>query len=250
MSQLWKNSMRQFSFAIVMVLSVGTAAPALAASMVNVDQSVTIDANDPFSFTTKFNGFTDGFAPVPGLSGLTKISYVMSTSSNKKYLFSFSVTNTSSAPLTSSRISIFGFDVDPNVKVSTSSATGTYSTVGAGNVPIIGDHEICFKAGGASSNCAGGGSGGAAIGQTVNGTFTLSFDNSVPNRIFKLSNFFVRYQDVRNERRNGPSSAVGQTVSITESVPEPASWLAMIAGFGVMGIALRRRGNSVARLAA
>lgn len=241
--------MRQFELAIAAILSIGLVAPAGAASMINADQSVTIDANDPFSFTTTFNGFTDGFAAVAGLSGLTKINYVMSSNSNKSYLFSFSVTNTSSAPITSSRISIFGFDVDPNVKVSSSSSTGVFSTVGAGNVPIIGNHEICFKAGGGSSNCAGGGGGGATKGQTINGTFTLSFANSVPNRIFKLNNFFVRYQDVQNERRNAPNSAVGRSVTITESVPEPASWLAMIAGFGVMGMSLRRRPRNLARFA-
>ena len=45
---------------------------------------------------------------------------------------------------------------------------------------------------------------------------------------------------------NGRSFNGSITYSVISAVPEPASWAMMIAGFGLAGAALRRRGTIVA----
>lgn len=57
------------------------------------------------------------------------------------------------------------------------------------------------------------------------GTFTLTAPTSI--------GFFI-YDDVLSDNRGGVSVAVA-------SVPEPASWALMLAGFGAVGFAMRRR---------
>ncbi len=88
------------------------------------------------------------------------------------------------------------------------------------------------------------------------GTFTsLSFSiEDVVSDITFTSNFAAPFenqfygttlQDSRFEFSNGSNQAYGSLrathLSVTASVPEPASWMMLIAGFGLAGAALRRQ---------
>lgn len=180
-------------------------------------------------YTVDFNGIIDGNV-TPGLTG--QVVYKLQSINGNSWLFDYTVNNTSSAPITASRISIFGFNTDPDFNSTTS--TGLFSVVGSGNVPQLQfSAEACYKPGGGSNNCAGGGGNGVLIGGSESGTFTLNF-GSAQNAI-TLDSLFVRYQSIDGPGLNG-SSGVGVPTSV---VPEPASWAMMIVGFGLAGTMIR-----------
>ncbi len=173
-----------------------------------------------------FNGIVGGSV----LAGLTAhVDYTLQSVSGNDWTFGYSVENTSSAPVTASRVSIFGFDVTPDI--SGGSSTGVYDNFTAdGNVPQIGFREACFS----QVNCAGGAGAGALLGQTLFGTFTLTFASAQTD--LSLENLFVRYQSIDAPGINGGS---GTGVPPGTPIPEPATWAMMIIGFGAIGTMLR-----------
>lgn len=195
------------------------------------------------SATINFNKGLGGtpVGAIPGLSSTLTITLLNSVLSGGFTIFNFnySIANTSTIA-GGSRLSVLGFDVDPNKKAAT--VTGTFSTVGSGNVPIFsnflgnGNAELCLKNGGGTNNCAGGGNGGVLAGQTGSGTLALKFAGVVNN--VTLSDFVVRYQSFNYQ---GISSGIG----ISTAVPEPGTWMLMIAGIGLVGWQLRRRRQTV-----
>ena len=196
------------------------------------------------SFTVNYDGHTSG----PSINGLTaSIEFTLTGVSGNNYSFNYSVTNTSSNPISTSRISGFGFNTNPNI--SGASSTGIFNTVGTGNAPNVGNVDVCFKAGGGSNNCAGGGGNGVNKGGNSSGTLTLNFGSAFSS--IELSDFFVRYQSISGA--GSVSSAVGTGTVQTGSsggtpVPEPAD-LALFA-IGVVGLMLGRRSAVRARRAA
>lgn len=190
------------------------------------------------SFTLDYNGFT-GDGTIAGLTGST--TFTLTGISGDSYSFDYSVTNTSSSPITGSRISGFGFNTDPDI--AGASSTGVFDTVGTGNAPNIGSIDVCFKGGGGATNCAGGGGDGVSLGDTATGTLTLAFGSALS--ALSLSDFFVRYQSISGA--GGTSSAVGAgTISSSGGsssggtpVPEPADFALFAAG--VAGLMIGRR---------
>lgn len=181
--------------------------------------------------TADFNGRDP--AVIAGLT--SQVTYTLSSIGNagKTWTFSYSVQNNSSSPVDTSRVSGFGFNTGPNV--TSASATGVYTHRSLnGNVPILGNREVCIT----GNNCAGGGSAGVTKGNTGIGTFSLTF--ATAPTLLKLSDLYVRYQSINTNRIQG-GSAVGEASTPTAGVPEPATWAMMIAGFGLVGASLRRR---------
>ena len=145
--------------------------------------------------------------------------------------FSFDVTNDSTDPILTSRISTLGFNTTPDLVYAGSHVSGIYSVISDGNVPNQGVVDFCFT----DVNCAGGGSGGVDIGDTATGSAWLIFAGEFSEISF--DNFTVRYQDVTCDRSftgNCPNSASGSA-----TVPEP-DMVALLA-IGLLGIGVTRR---------
>jgi hypothetical protein len=98
-----------------------------------------------------------------------------------------------------------------------------------GNVPQLGNFEICVS----DVNCAGGASGGPTLGNSGTGSLTLNFADGTSS--VSLDDFYVRYQSIFGPGLDDDESGVGVVV------PEAATWMMMLTGFGAIGYATRRR---------
>lgn len=186
-------SFTKFSLA----LAAAAFATAAAANPITVDAS-----NIGESYQVSYDGYTQETGVIAGLTG--QATFTLTGVGDNAYTFSYSLTNTSGDPIDSSRISIFGFNTDPNITSATS--TGMFDQAATGNVPSgFGRVDVCFKGSG-GPNCSGGGGVGVNIGDTATGTLTLNFAE-LPDQL-TLSDFFVRYQSIEGD--GAPGSAIGR----------------------------------------
>jgi hypothetical protein len=192
--------------------------------------TVTSSTNIGDNFSIDFDGSENG-SVIPGVTSTLKLTFAGISGSN--YLFDYLLTNTSSAPATSSSVTSFGFDIDPNALLTSSSVDGAFQVVSSGTVSQGYSLEMCFK-NGQNNNCSGG-TNGITMGNAGSGTISLGF-SSLPDQI-TLGNYLVRYQQV-----NGSGSGIGTPVA---AVPEPATWALMLLGFGAIGATMRRQRKTV-----
>ena len=213
-----------------------SATPAMAAIVVNPNGSATVssDTNVGDNFTVNFDGFEAG-SVIPGVT--SSLTLTFAGTSGNSYVFNYLLTNTSGAPATSSSVTAFGFNIDPNALLSSSTVTGAFDVVSTGTLSQGYSLEMCFK-NGQNNNCAGGNN-GVTLGTSGSGTINLGF-SSLPQSV-TLSDYLLRYQQV-----NGSGSAVGSPVA---AVPEPATWAMMLIGFGAIGFSMRRRSPILAQIA-
>ena len=211
-----------------------SAAPAMA-------DAITFDTSDVGTpYTLNYNGFSSG-TTVSGLTGST--TFTLTSILGNDYRFSYSVTNTSSAPITGSRISSFAFNADPNITSATSTGAFSFTTLNSTYPNGIGAVDVCFKDANTGS-CAGGGGGGLAQGATGIGNFVLSF--AQPIAALTLSDFYVRYQSitgagtVSSANGSGTLSSSGGT-----SVPEPG--MLGLLSLTLIAVAVTRRRRQSAR---
>lgn len=164
---------------------------------------ITVDAsNVGQSYAVSFDGYTQETGVIAGLTG--EATFTLTGVGDNAYTFNYSLTNTSGDPIDSSRISLFGFNTDPDIASATS--IGTFDQTSTGNVPAgFGRVDVCFKGSG-GPNCSGGGGVGVDIGDTATGTLTLNFAE-LPDQL-TLSDFFVRYQSIEGD--GAPGSAIGR----------------------------------------
>jgi PEP-CTERM motif len=210
-----------------------------------INTNVVIDPlTGPGSFAFNFNGYSGNGAPsIAGLS--SSIAFNFLGTSGNRYNFSYALNNTSAAPINAARLTIFAFNANPN-SVSVSVGAGNqFNVVASGPQPNgLQPAEICFKDAGPAGNCAGANQ-GLAIGGTSNGTFSLNFA-SLPTAL-TLDGFTVRYQGIASGALGiSGGSASGLVITPVVSVPEPASWGLLIAGFGLVGGQIRRKRAAVA----
>ena len=215
---------------------VAGAAAFLAAATANAN-IITVDEDDIGNvYSVNYDGFSDG-SIIEGLTG--EADFTLTAFDGTSVTFDYAVTNTSGDPIDTSRISIFGFNTDPNISGAT--VSGDFNqTAYDSNVPSgFGSVDVCFKDAG-GPNCSGGGSTGVQIGETATGSLTLSFSSAIDQ--LTLSDFFVRYQSISGG--NAPSSAIGRgTVSSSSTststggtpVPAPAAPLLFALGLGFIG---------------
>lgn len=223
-----------------MRLSLPIAIAALLSASAASANVITVGADDVGqSYTINYDGFADGGT----IEGLTAQSlFTLTGVTDTSFTFDYDVTNTSSSPINESRVTIFGFNADPNA--SSASSTGTFdNAVLSSNAPGgLRQVDICFNSGDAN-NCSGGGGGGVSMGETGSGTFTLNFSEALDQ--LSLSDFFVRYQSV-----NGEDSAVGRgtlggdtggsTGGSTGGTPVPAPAALALFTIGAAGVMARR----------
>lgn len=213
---------------------------AIALLSLNVS-ALPITATTGSDFTVDFDSI--GGTPVAAVDGLSAsarfydFAFGYDQLLNKTTLtFDFDLTNTSTLPILTSRVTTLGFLTTPNVILGDSSVSGIFDTVDSGNVPNQGVVEFCFS----GVNCAGGGNGGVALGSTATGFATLAFLGDFSS--INFDDFTVRYQSVTclNEYTvnggNCPGSASGGPVT---NVPEPGI-VALIA-VGLLGMSAVRR---------
>ncbi|MCW1381832.1 cistern family PEP-CTERM protein [Novosphingobium sp. KCTC 2891] len=195
--------------------------------------------------TLNYNGYSgSGGASINGLTGST--TFTLTGVSGNTYNFDYSVSNTSSAPVTGSRISSFAFNTDPTIASATSTGAFSQTTLNSNYPNGIGTVDVCFKDA-TTGSCAGGASGGLTLGQTGTGAFSLSF--SSPVSAVTLSDFFVRYQSITGVPGISSASGAGTISSSTStggtSVPEPG--MIGLFGAGLVGLALARRRQTLRR---
>lgn len=214
--------------------SLALAAPAFA-------DSIALGSGDiGTSVSLNYNGFSNA-TTISGLTGQS--TFKLTGVSGNSYTFDYSVTNSTSSPLTS-RISSFGFDTDPKLVGATSTGAFAFTTLNSTYPNGIGTIDVCFKDA-QTGSCAGGAGGGLTQGQTGTGSFTLSF--SQPVSTLTLSNFFDRYQSITGAGNVSSASGAGTISSSTSTssggtpVPEPG--MLGLFGAGLIGLAWARRRN-------
>ena len=223
------------------------AAGLLALSLTGTPAAAATFVNDGDTYTAYINGFADSYlsgqTPVPGL--LAELKFTFRGFDGLFAEFDYEVANTSVLPITTSAVKVFAFDVTSATVVSGSTATGDYSVVVLNNLngfPNVGStnrtFELCFNSGNAS-NCSGGGNDGTEIGQTDSGALRIKLA-AVASSI-TLDTFGVRWQELNGPGLRTGDSGVGDEYIPTDVVPEPATWAMLIAGFGLVGTAMRRR---------
>jgi hypothetical protein len=186
-----------------------------------------------------FNGIVEGVVD-PDLDADLLLS--LASISGSTFTFDYTLTNNSVGDDAGSKLTAFGFNVDPNFLSASVAPGGTFTTVSSGNVPgNLPNVEFCLT----NVNCSGGKANlGVAVGSPGSGTFSLTFADGTTSVTF--SDLYVRYQSLANDGSGvgvgggcvGPACDGGGG---GQGVPEPASWAMMILGFGAAGSLLRRR---------
>lgn len=152
--------------------------------------------------TVRFAGEIDG-RPAEGLSATLTVKLV----SAKKgvFRFSYSFKNTSGAPFTRARASVWGFDI-PEIDHATS--TKPFRFMGTGETAGYGHRDVCF--GSKTHGDCREGDGGVALGQTGAGKF--AFSGAKSGRV-RMDDLFVRWTDL-----NAPALGLNDAAGLGQEV--------------------------------
>ena len=222
----------QFNFLVGCVAGAILAAAPVGATAITItsSSSVSIDYN---GFYSDSQTLIPGLSAEVNLSGFTFSSVTIDGHTATQVKFDYTISNTSTSPVTDSRVSNFAFNTTPNIlATSLNTVTGAFTAIqtGATQPNGVGVVEICFTA----QSCPGGGSDGVAMGHSGSGTATLNFLGTMSS--FTIDNSYVRYQSVAclsGSPCNASASGVPTSPS-NDPVPEPSTY-ALISG-GLIGV--------------
>jgi hypothetical protein len=212
-------------------LALSTATPALSAIVVSgtgMTTTATISSDTAANSSTTLNFATPDDAGVLAALTLTFLSAI-----NGDYSFSYALANTST--IDPSRITVFGFNVNPALFTASVGSGDQFNVLAAGQVQ--GQNatvNFCLKDSSNSTGSCTSGQLGVIFGSTATGSFILDFGATTPDEII-LSDLFVRFQGV------GPNDDSFVTNPNGPQVPETATWATMLLGIGAVGYAIRRR---------
>ena len=215
----------------IAALALFTATPTFAAITVegtgtDTTATITDDTAPSSSFSLSFH--TDDNPDV-----LAELTITFLSAMNGDYSFSYLLENTST--IDPSRITVFGFNVDPGVFDASVGAGDQFDVIASGQVQGQNDNvNFCLKDSSNTTTSCTSGQDGLGTGDSASGSFILDFGATTPEQII-LSDFFVRFQGV------GPNDDSFVTTPNGGAIPEPATWGMMLMGFGAAGYALRRR---------
>ncbi len=217
------------------------AAPGAAAVIVNPNGSATITTDAAGAFTVITTGTKgDQGTDLAGLSASILFELIGGFNTNV-LTFRYTVENISTLNNVGSSMAVFGFNVAPDATLNVLS--GPFALGSKGNFSGLGKREFCLYDG---SNCNGGGNDGVYVNTPLNaadpnkllqavGTFKLTYGNPAPTAI-TFSDFATRWQRVGINRNQSASGTGGAFIT---PVPEPGQWAMLIAGFAIVGGAMR-----------
>lgn len=192
------------------------AVAAMLLSFGSPSQAVPItSASNTYAFNWNYNG---------GAGGQLTGSGTMTVSGFNSSVLSLIISLTNASALTTSRLTAFGFGIDPNATSATIVDANDGGMLGASlsSIPGLALIEVCAWGG---NNCAGGANGGL-LGQGGSDTFTLNLGGTWGN--------LVNIDPVGFKYQTGAGS-----FEFTTTVPEPGS-LALL-GLGLAGLGFLRR---------
>ncbi len=181
----------------------------------------------------EFRGL-EGYAGTEDLFAALTLELTSRTSSS--LTFSYRIENLAGGEINAARLQSFGFDVDG--PLTGRQASGTFDKVSSGDVPGMGHVDACFLTGG--NSCSSNSGNGLVLGAPAgSGSFQLSF--AAPVSVVTLRDSYVRWRQVRaDDLPNQGVSGLSAGMAVEMPLPEPQSWALMVAGFGLVGFALRR----------
>jgi len=207
--------------------ALAVAAVALLAPTASMATLVSSSVNDPLNFSWAYN---TGSSVLTGSGSMT-----ISGFNTSLLTVAVSLSNTSSiGGIGGERLTAFGFGIDPNATAVAFGDVGDGGIVNAKlnqNFPGYSTVEVCAFGG---STCAGGGNGGIYAG-TSDG-FTLLLAGTWGSSV-NIDPLALKYQTGYGSFEFSPT---------TGKLPEPSSIALAGLGFGLAGIAVRRRRRNAA----
>jgi hypothetical protein len=233
---------------------IAAAAAVGALAMASTASAALIFDNVNDAYAIEFDGTADPGGPDADL--VANLLLTLTAINSGAFTFTYSLTNNSINDDAGSRISAFGFTVDPNVSGASMTPGGFFANALFDtnpnqnpnlNVPQgLPNVEFCATN---NNNCSGGGNdtGTLPVGPTATGSFTLNFDPVPQGNVVAFDNLYVRYISLANGASGVGVPCVGASCGGGfNEVPEPGTWALMILGFGGAGAMIRRRRYAVA----